>query len=372
MDENNLGGQNPELDQNENTEQDDQSMLDKVIQNNPFLKFGQGNYQNVQTQSVVKSTREEANEQLAQINAHNAEVARQQKLAEEAAKAKRTGIYVAIGIFFAAILGAGIWLTANAIIAATQGGVQTGQEQEQDGPAQYGRVEGYRCKTEKCEKAADISEGNILIRDGSSHYLYDIAAKKASLTTIPEQEYHAITPLTWGEKTYFILDPESAQSALYSMTDNRIVTDFAYDEFFYDANAEQYAEMAWVEGKYIVAKSNGLYCLIQLSNGKETIRAAKRVFVHDDYYFGYESDGSIHIYADSAKKILVSKAGEILYTDGTHLIQIDSQNSYRLYDRSGEETEDEAIRNYFSDLDSDTMIPTLDGNSAYYRIPANK
>ncbi|MBR3322917.1 hypothetical protein IKG13_02575 [Candidatus Saccharibacteria bacterium] len=372
MDEKNLGEQKPEQDQNHNTEQDNQSMLDKVIQNNPFLKFNQGNLENVQTQSVVKSTREEANEQLAQINAYNAELARQQKLAEEAAKAKRTGIYIAIGIFFGIILIVGIWLAVNAIIAATQGGVQTGSGQEQEGPAKYGKVEGYRCKTENCEKAAEISEGNILIRDGSSFYLYEIENKKSSLTTIPEQDYHAVTPFVWGGKNYLVLDPESAQSAIFSVTDNRIVTEFAYDEFFYDVKAEQYAEMAWAEGKYIVAKSNGLYCLIQLSNGKEIIRAGKRVFVHDDYYYAYEADGTIHIYTDSTKKIYVAKANDILFTEGCYIIAIEDGGNVRIYNHDGQEDNSADIYEYISNLDNGTVVTVLDQNPSYYRIPANK
>ena len=372
MDENNLGGQNPEQDQNQNTEQDNQSMLDKVIQNNPFLKFNEGNVENVQTQSVVKSTREEANERLAQINAYNAELARQQKLAEEAAKAKRTGIYIAIGIFFGIILIVGIWLMINAIIAATQGGVQTGSSQEQEGPAKYGKVEGYHCKTEKCEKTAEISEGTILIRDGSSFYLYEIKDKKSTLTTIPEQDYHAITPFVWGGKNYLVLDPESAQSAIFSVTDNRIVTEFAYDEFFYDINAEQYVEMAWVEGKYIVAKSSGLYCLIQLSNGKEIIRAGKKVFVHDNYYYAYEADGTIHIYTDSTKKIYVAKAEDALFTEGRYIVVVENGRSARVYNHDGEDDNEADIYEYISSIDSDVVVTTLEQNPAYYRIPANK
>lgn len=375
MDENNLGGQNPELDQSaanpEQAEQDNQSKLDKLMRNNPFLKISQGNYQNIQTQSVIKSTREEANEKLAQINAYNAEIQRQQKLAEEAAKAKRTGIYIVIGIFFAVVLAAGIWLAVNAIIASTQNGVQTDGPKAEEGPAEYGKVEGYRCKNEKCEKVVEVSEGNILIRDGASFFLYDIKEKKASLTTIPENDYHAVVPFVWGGKSYFVLDPESSQSALYSITDNRLITEFAYDEFFYDATAAQYSEMGWAEGQYIIAKSNGLYCLIQLSNGKEIVRGAKRVFVHDKYFYGYESDGTIHIYTSSDKKILVAKATDSVFTDGNYIIVIDERSSYRVYDYSGQNANDSAILDYLSSVDNEKLISVLTQNNSYYRIPAN-
>ena len=271
MDENNLGNQN----QPQNTEQNNnQSMFDKMKQNNPFIKTGPETYQNVQTQSVVMSTREEADEQLAAIVTHNAEILRQQKLAEEAAKAKRTGIYIGIGVFFAVILVVAGWLVVNAVIAS-QKSIQSGSEIVNDGPTKYGRVEGYKCKTEKCEKMADITKKDILVRDGKQYFMFNTETKDTSLTTIPEEEYHAITPFVWGGKNFVVLDPESAQSGLFSITDNRQVADFAYDAFFMDINSDEYKDMTWVDSKYIVAKSAGSMRLIQINNGAELVRASK-------------------------------------------------------------------------------------------------
>ena len=373
MDDNNLGGQNPELDSEQNTEQDNTPLIDKMLQNNPFVKINQGNLQNVQTQSVVKSTREEANEQLAQINARNAEIARQQKLAEDAAKAKRTIIYVILGIFFAAILAAGIWLAVNAIVAGQKGIAPSSTKKEEEQKAQYGKVEGYKCKTETCVKAADIAEKKILVRDGSGYYLYNTEKSEATLTTIPEQDYHAITPFVWGGKTYVVIDPESAQSALYSITDNRQVTEFAYDEFFYDAKSAEYNDMTWTEGKYIVAKSAGTFNLIQLSNGKSVLQAAKRVFIHDDFLFGYESDGSIHVYSSTGTQFLVAKAVDKLFTNGTYIIHFDENNGYVFYAKDGQQADDEQLTRYLSDISIDqSPIDVLSRNSSYYCIPASQ
>ena len=283
MDENNLGNQN----QPQNTEQNNnQSMFDKMKQNNPFIKTGPETYQNVQTQSVVMSTREEADEQLAAIATHKAEApaeetpkrrgrkTKAEKAAEEAAKAKRTGIYIGIGVFFAVILVVAGWLVVNAVIAS-QKSIQSGSEIVNDGPTKYGRVEGYKCKTEKCEKMADITKKDILVRDGKQYFMFNTETKDTSLTTIPEEEYHAITPFVWGGKNFVVLDPESAQSGLFSITDNRQVADFAYDAFFMDINSDEYKDMTWVDSKYIVAKSAGSMRLIQINNGAELVRASK-------------------------------------------------------------------------------------------------
>mgnify|MGYP006958233231 CR=1 FL=1 len=94
---------NGNVDPSDGQQKDTTPILDKVLQNNPFIKMGEGSIENIKTQSMVQSTREEADERLAAIDAYNQDVLRRQKLAEDAAKAKRTGIYIALGIFFAGI-----------------------------------------------------------------------------------------------------------------------------------------------------------------------------------------------------------------------------------------------------------------------------
>lgn len=371
MDENNLDEQNPALTPDQETEPDNTPLIDKMMQNNPFVKFNQGNLQNVQTQSVVKSTREEASEQLAAINARNAEIARQQKLAEDAAKAKRTIIYIILGLFFAAILGAAIWLAVNAIIAS-QSGIAPAASVEQQQKQKYGTVEGYKCKTDKCVKTVDIAEKQILIRDGASYYLHNTESNETLLTTIPEQDYHSVTPFVWGGKTYAILDPEAAQSGLYSISDNRQVADFAYDEFYHDINSAEYSDMTWVEGKYIVAKSNGLLSLIQLGTGKVVIQAQKRVFIHDDFLFSYESDGSIRVMAQNGTQFLVARGDINMFTNGTYLLFFNEKKGVTFYSKDGQATKDKDLTQYLSTFNKQDPIPILDQNPSYFHIPANR
>lgn len=366
MDDNNLDQQN----QPQQNEQDNTSMLDKVIQNNPFVKMGQSRYENVQTQSVVKSTREEADEQLAAINAQNAEYMRQQKLAEEAAKAKRTGIYVAIGVFFGAIFIVGGWLIVNAIIAS-QKTVSPDEIVANNDDTKYGRIEGYKCTSEKCEKAADIDKDTILVRDGSKHYIYNKTSKEKTLTAIESKDYHAITIFKWGNDNLAVLDPESGQSALYNVTANRQITDYSYDEFYIDINSDTYKEMTWIANNYIIARNGSSQRLIDVSSGTEKVRANKKVFVYDKYFFDYETDGTIHVYDSTPKQFLVVKADESIFVKNSYLVIINEKGSTSIYDSTGAKAKSSDFTKAVNAIKVNVRLRTLLNDKSYYHIPAN-
>lgn len=367
MDNNNLDNQNPQPQQ---PEQDNVSMLDKVIQNNPFVKLGESKYENVQTQSVVISTREEADAQLAAINAQNAEILRQQKLAEEAAKAKRTGIYIVIGIFFAVIFIVGGWLIVNAIIASQK----TVAPEELAGPeeeAKYGRVEGYKCTNAKCEKATDIDENNIIVRDGNKFYIFNKTDKKKTLTSIASKDYHAITIFKWGNNNLAILDPESGQSALYDVTSNRQLTEFAYDEFYTDITADAYKDMTWVAGQYIVARNGSSQRLINVTLGTEVIRANKKVFVYDKFYFDYETDGTIHAYETTPKQFVIIKADEYAFVKNSYLVILKANGSTTIYDATGAKAKTNDFVKTINAIRSKERVNTLLKDKSFFHIPAN-
>ena len=371
MDDGNQNNQNPTGDTSQNTANDDISMLDKFIQNNPFVKNNPANYQNVQTQSMIKSSREEAKAQLAAINAQNAEILRQQKRAEEATKAKRTGIYIGLGVMFAAIIGVGIWIMINAL-GITGGGIASSGNTAGNTETERGKVGSYQCTSEKCNKVCDITKETVLIRDGVHYYLYNKDSKQSTLTTIPENEYHEIKPFTWSEKSYLIIDPESAQSAIFSITDNRQVTEFAYDEFYTDANDAVYKDMDWIKSNYIFAKSGGYYRLIQISNGKEIVHAVKGIFAYDKYYFGYENDNSIHVYNSNSAQIYVAKSDVTLFVSNGKLIIFNKEGDYTIMQQDGTEPEGDSMYDYLNDIEREKRINKVDANGSYYRIPAER
>ena len=379
MDNNNLNNQNqpqqnlPQQDMPpQNEPQNDVSMIDKFKQNNPFVQFGQAQYENVQTQSVVKSTREEADEQLAAINAQNAEYLRQQKMAEEAAKAKRTGIYIAIFAFFAVIVGVAAWLIISAFIAGqkTYNPDELPPEEEE---AKYGKVEGYKCTSEQCEKFTDINKDLILIRDAKKFYVFNKTDKTKTLTTIPTDEYHAITPFKWGDNYLAILDPESSQSALYNITANRQITEFSYDEFFTNVSDALYKDMTWVENKcsYIVARSGSSKRLIDLSSGAEMVRGSNKVFTNSGYFFGFESDGTIHIYSESQSKIVMAKSDENVFTKNQYLIILNKSNSPTIYDSTGKKVSGTDIQKTITAIQSKKRLDALLADKSFYHVVEN-
>ena len=365
MDENNLDKQNP----SGGDQQDNTPMIDKLMQKNPFIKPGAAKYENAQTQSMIMTAREEASAQLAAANAQNAEMLRQQKRAEDAVKAKRTGVYIVLVIVILAIVGALGWLIFNVVIS----GQKTVSKSNSTGNTtqekkKHEKVEGYKCNSEECEKAADISDNLVLVHDGGHYYLFDKEKEATTLTAIPEQEYHAMVPFVWGGKTYLSITPESSPSALFSVTDNRQVTEFVYNKFFTDIKSDEYKDMAWVEGKYIVAKANNNYRLVQLSSGKDVVQASKRVFANGDYFFAYEAGQNVHVYA-GGKQIYVATTGKHLYVYEKLLVVADKEGEYFVLQQNGEYAENETVDIYLSEIEPEKLITTLDSNSKYFNVP---
>lgn len=348
------------------------SMLDKILDKNPFSHMGSGGvYANVETKSAIKSSREEAREQLAAIEAYNAEVRRRQKMAEDAAKAKRTIVHVIVGAFFACLVIAAVWLAINVLIASRPT-IAPREEKPVEEPekTELVKVEGYNCANAVCGKIADLDNPNIIIQDGSSYFIYNTEDKATTLTVIPEKEYHSITPFNWANKKYAVLDPEVGQSALYDITGNRVITDFAYDNFYTDSSDNIYKDMGNFLNSYIIAKSSGLVQLVDVNNGKEMVRAGKKVFVRDAFFFGYENDGTIHVYLSSKGQFLVINADSNAYVRDSELIVVYPNERYDIYLSDGSTDWDRSsIAERLEDIDWDLgLLNVLNGDSNYYKI----
>ncbi len=348
------------------------ALIDRQLHKKPgAAPVGKGPLEVVQSQSMIKSTREEADEQLAAIKAHNDAIHHQEVMAENIQKTKKTGTIVAIVIIFIIIAIVTVWLIVNAINASkptVQGQSSGGQEEDNS----LAVIKGYECKNPNCKTETVVSDAEILIHDGGQFYIYNVAEKKSTLLNIPEQDYHSVTPFVWGDKRYVEIDPESAQAALYSITDNRQLTDFSYDEIFYDINNGIYSGMQYVAGRYIIAKASGTYRLIDLNTGSEVVRAAKRVLAHDDCFYGYENDGSIYVYNASYTRIMIVPQGTHIFTNGRQIVTIHVEGEdedYEIYEKNGEATEDEGVLDYFGNIE-ENVFGTIRSNSSFYEIPA--
>ena len=352
-------------------QQPQQPLAEKIAENNPFIKMGAATYQNVQTQSLVKSSREEAGEQLAAINARNAEIMHQQQVAQNVTKVKRTGLYITIGIIFAAILAAIIWLLAG-VLSSSHGGIAPAAEEEDEPTITYEEIDGYKCTSKRCSKMTIIDKSRFIVHDGTQFYIYDTKAKKKTNTAIPEREYHAIATFKWGDNQLAILDPESEKSALYSITNNLVLTEFVYDDFVKDINDSAYDGMKNVEGTFIVAKAGSGVRLINIATGKEMVRGAKRVFVREKYYFGYETDGTVRAYTETGKNITVIKQGDSTFVrNGTLIVVSGEFDSCIFYNANGEQISEGPVYLEVYNNISQNYAAALKKDSRYFQIPTN-
>ncbi len=296
------------------------------------------NYENVQTRSKVESAREDADRELAKIKAYNEEMLRRQKADERKVKAKRTAVYVTLGVFVLIFFGVMVWVLINALMT-----VQTPPEPTDkpgDDPTKiYNVVDGYKCKTEKCFMVTELPDHRYLIRD-DRFFIYEKSSGEVVPTAVPTQEYHNITAFTWGEAILLELDPESELSGLYSITENRMITDgFSYDSFFRDIKDDVYKEMEWVYGQYIIGRANGSYRLIRLVDAQELVRGNEGVFIHGNFLFDYEAGGQRRVFTMDGKMIKSTPAETVLFTSektGCLILFKDSASiSFEVYDAAG-------------------------------------
>lgn len=326
-----------------------------------------GNLENVQSQSLVETTREGASDELAQIKAFNQEMERQRKLQERRNKIRRFLIIFVLAIFGLIVVGVLVWMLINTFIAARQG-VTPGGSVDPEQQAQYDTIDGYQCQTSNCYKVTELPDERILIRD-DDFYLYNTNEKKAELTTIENQEYHDIKPFKWGDKIYLELDPESDKAGIYSVSDNSQVISFIYDTFYTDINSDIYKEMTWAEGQYIVAQLSGSYRLVRVYDGQEIIRGAKRVFIHDNFCISFEQGGERRIYTKDGEQFKVAELGSYIFIHNDTVVYIPAKGkSFELYDMTGTKLRKGSDYDAIKKIKSDALLSTLQQNSEYYQV----
>ena len=324
------------------------------------------NLENIQTQSVVESAREEAEHELAQVKAYNEAMMHQQRAAETATKAKRTGLTI-FGIIVGILLfGVIAWLVINSIILA-QNPAKPGEKPGPDDPTQLAVIDGYKCTTTNCSKVVDLPDGRIIIRD-TDFYIYDLEEKEAVMTSIENKDYHAITPFYWGDRLLAELDPESDSSALYNITNNYAVTGYDYDTIYNDINNDVYKNQKHVLGNYIIVHGSGSYRFIDLSSGGEVIRAAEKVFTHGKYFFGFEAGDEIRAYTMSGTQIAAAKSGEKFYLKGDELVHLNEKDAFEVYNAAGEKQKKGGCYDVIRKIPRKELRARLEKDSSYYKI----
>ena len=354
-------------------EEDVKKATDSTGGNNQDIIIHPQNYENVQTQSVVETAREQAEKELAQIKAYNEEMLRRQKVEEAKAKAKRATIRTVLIIFFSVIVIVVVWLVISALMNVYNPPAPD-PEPEPPKPVERDTVNGYKCNTDKCYKMADMPDGRIILRD-DQYFIFDPTSREAKLTTIQNQEYYNITAFVWGKDILVDLDPETDLNGLYSINENRMVTGFSYDSFIHDIKDKSYDEMNWAEGQYIVARKESQYRLIRLVDGKEIINGTNRVLVHDGFCISYAANGERRIYTLEGKQFLVAQVGSYIWIKGNYLVYMkapDKSTTYDLYGGDGVKisTSKDAEYARLHKIKSKEFIKTMDADKTYYKISA--
>ncbi len=324
------------------------------------------NLENIQTQSVVESAREEAEHELEQVKAYNEAMMHQQRAQETATKAKRTSLTIFGVIVAIVLLGVVAWLVINAIVLA-QNPVKPGERPGEEDPAQFAVIDGYKCTTANCAKVVDLPDGRIIIRD-TDYYIYDLEEKEATMTSIENRDYHAITPFYWGDRLLAKLDPESDSSALYNITSNYAVTGYDYDTIYNDINDDVYKNQKHVLGNYIIVHGSGSYRFIDLSTGGEVVRAAEKVFTHGKYFFGFEVNDEIRAYTMSGTQIKAAKSGEKLYLKGDELVYLSEKDAFEVYNAAGEKQKKGGCYDVLRKISRKTLRATIEKDSSYYKV----
>ncbi len=335
------------------------------------------NLVNLQTKSLVESQREMSADELAKANAYAAEVQRQERQAKRQKTVKRVGLYVGLGTFGLVFLGVFAFLLIE-IFNTSTGGVTPGDPTGGGTTASLSVIDGYECKTTECKRINDLPDGRIIIRDNGYH-LYDKQNSTTTLTAIDDQEYNSITSFTWGEKIYAVIDPISDRSGIFSISDNRMVVDYQYDQYFTDVtNNDIYGEMAWVTSQYIIAKNSAPdeYHVIDLLSGQSVLRGSARVFMHDGFFFGYETGGERRVYTKGASTaFVVATANDHIFTRDGILIVYKTQNKHaRYYNSEGKEIYSTGIP-FWTEINrlwGDNLLATYKGSASYYKIPASE
>ena len=313
-------------------------------------------YENLRTRSVIESSREVAEKELAAREAYNNQILRQQQAAARRNKGLHIAIKILLVIFGIAIFAALVWMIVEIIIGSSptavndcrnaDGTIKTSCcdkieykdspscKEEQGGTA---TVDGYKCQTDKCKKMTDIIKDQLIIVYDTKFYIYDIKKQTATATTIDSSiDYNAMSSFEWGKGRYYvILQPMTGNLGLYSVTDNAQVIKNTVSEFYSDINHKAYKEMTDVFGKYILVREDAQYRLYDLLNGgTRLVSGANGVFTHGDYIMTFESNGVRRVYNYNGQQIILAKEGDNIYIRDRYIFHM-SGTTLGAYDKDG-------------------------------------
>ena len=339
--------------QNQNPPQADNQIQNK----NPQSARSQGvQYENLRTRSVIESSREVAEKELAAQEAYNNQVLRQQKAAERHDKELHVAVKIMLGVFGLIILAALVWMVVEIVIDSIP--TATNECRNEDGtiktsccdkpeykdsasckeePGRAATIDGYKCQTDNCKKMTDIIKDELIVVYDKEFYLYDIKKQTATATTIDSAiTYNQMSSFEWGKGRYYIiLQPMTGKLGLYSVTDNAQIINNVVSKFYNDINHKAYKEMTDVYGKYLLVREDAQYRLYDLLGGGTKIASGVNgIFTYDEYIMTLESGNERRVYNHDNQQILLAKEGEHLFVKDKYIFHL-ADPTLSAYDKNG-------------------------------------
>ena len=348
-----------------------QSFIDKinglVNKNDQAPKpFDPSSLQNVRTQSMVISGREEAEQELKRLELERQQQARDNFVEAATDNAKKTSVYVIITTIclILVVLIAVLVFTMIPFFRRPSGGDININHGDDDTT----KIGFYECLSRDCVEIATLNDGRTLVHDGN--YVILDKENEQSFTTALYGNYVSAESFDWGEVNYLLVKQESGTGSIFSVTNNRYVNSSEnYEEVFADINDEKYNEQRWVEGKYLIVKRSGDYRLLDMESGKEVVQGTTAVFAtKEGFYVAYDQDGKKRVFNNSNNQVALIEGGKAFVRDGYLVIVYDGGN-FQVVDQNGENPQEYSFQEELNNIEQAQRQSVLTSSSSYANIP---
>lgn len=379
--------------QNQNPPQADNQIQSK----NPQSARSQGvQYENLRTRSVIESSREVAEKELAAQEAYNNQVLRQQKAAERHNKELHVAVKIMLVVFGLIILAALVWMVVEIVIDSIPTAINECRNEDgsiktsccdkpeykdstscKEEPDRAATIDGYKCQTDSCKKMTDVIKDELIVVYDKEFYLYDIKKQTATATTIDSAiTYNQMSSFEWGKGRYYIiLQPMTGKLGLYSVTDNAQIINNVVSKFYNDINHKAYKEMTDVYGKYLLVREDAQYRLYDLLGGGTKIASGVNgIFTYGEYIMTLESGNERRVYNHNNQQILLAKEGEHLFVKDEYIFHF-ADPTLSAYDKNGikQQSNTNPILIEMKQVKKDDILNYMNNpENKFYRMPTTR
>lgn len=347
------------------------SLLDKLTNlsgaKQPEEPIDYSKLDNAKTKSMVESKRAAAAEELQRLQALEQQRIAQLKMQENVATAKKTGVYITVTAICIVLLICLVFffLSLTKYLRRSDGEVVIG---DKPGTNETVMIGGYSCKKSDCSEMLVMSDGEILIKDEG--YLIYGEDDKESFVLALDGDYAEFEEFFWGDKQYLLAKNAEGLGSIFSITENKRITDEIYEAVVADSSDPAYSGLDWIVGKLIIMKRSGSFRLVDIENGSEKVAGAKGVFAtRSGYYIAKEENGVLRVYNSSKNQVLLAENGEQLYERDGFLI-IAKNDYFEIIKNDGEQVRSEECP-FYDELNSrerNELAGYLNSNGAYLHI----